>query len=90
LTAGASGNCRNVLDFASPAAGCWKKRAISNNGFSGTSMTGFWYSLGLCVVLLVPEPATFALLVFAAACLVLSPLFPREPRSVPEKQAESA
>lgn len=37
-------------------------------------MTGFWFSLGLCVVLLVPEPATFALLVYAAACLVLSPL----------------
>jgi len=53
-------------------------------------MTGFWYSLGLCVVLLVPEPATFALLVFAAACLVLSPLFPRRPQAAPEHQAESA
>jgi hypothetical protein len=42
--------------------------------FCGTAMTGFWFSLGLCVVLLIPEPATFALLVFAAACLVLSPL----------------
>jgi hypothetical protein len=40
-----------------------------NISLSGTVMTRFWFSLGLCVVLLVPEPATFALLVFAAACL---------------------
>lgn len=36
------------------------------------------YSFGLFLVLLVPEPATFALIVFLAVCLMLATL-----RSVP-------
>lgn len=37
-------------------------------------MSRSWSSLILSVVMLVPEPATFALLVFAAACFVVSAL----------------
>jgi len=46
---------------------------LKGTGFdslSGKAMTRFGYSFGLSVVLLIPEPATFALLVFSAVCLV--------------------
>ncbi len=55
-------------------AECRRRFRVADS-FMGESMFRSLYSFALFVVLLVPEPATFALLVGIAVCLVVSALW---------------